>query len=92
LSFIDLRAFLVDLERAGDLVRIRVPVDPNQEMTIIQHRIMAAKGPALLFENVSGSPFRVVTNLFGTRRRTRSDLRRRSGTTGPSGFTDYPEP
>jgi UbiD family decarboxylase len=71
LSFVDLRAFLAHLEKAGDLARIRGPVNPNQEMTIIQHRIMAAGGPALLFENVVGSPYRVVTNLFGTRQRTR---------------------
>jgi UbiD family decarboxylase len=69
LSFVDLRAFLAHLEQAGELSRIRVPVDPNQEMTIIQHRTMAAGGPALLFENVVGSPYRAVTNLFGTRRR-----------------------
>ncbi len=70
MSFVDLRAFLTHLESTGDLARIRVPVDPNQEMTIIQHRVMAAEGPALLFENVVDSPYRVVTNLFGTRRRT----------------------
>ena len=69
MSFVDLRAFLAHLEQAGELARIRVPVDPNQEMTIIQHRTMAAGGPALLFENVVGSPYRAVTNLFGTRRR-----------------------
>jgi len=46
-------------------------VNPNQEITIIQHRTMTAGGPALFFENVVGSPYRVVTNLFGTRRRTR---------------------
>jgi hypothetical protein len=45
-------------------------VDPNQEMTVIQHRVMVNGGPALLFEDVAGSPYRVVTNLFGTRRRT----------------------
>jgi len=71
LSFVDLRAFLSHLEQTGDLARISIRVDPNQEMTIIQHRVMANDGPALLFENVAGSPYRVVTNLFGTRRRTR---------------------
>lgn len=70
MSFVDLRAFLAHLEKTGDLARIRARVDPNQEMTIIQHRVMANGGPALLFENVAGSPYRVVTNLFGTRRRT----------------------
>ena len=70
MNFVDLRAFLAHLEKAGELARIRVAVDPNQEMTIIQHRTMATGGPVLLFENVVGSPYRVVTNLFGTRRRT----------------------
>ena len=70
MGFYDLRAFLAHLEQSGELVRIRAAVSPDQEMTIIQHRVMAAGGPALLFENVTGSPYRVVTNLLGTRRRT----------------------
>src|SRR6185295_18508758 len=32
-------------------------------------RVIAAGGPALLFTNVKGSQFRLVTNLFGTARR-----------------------
>jgi UbiD family decarboxylase len=71
LSFIDLRSYLAHLEQTGELLRIRTPVDPDQEMTIIQHRVMASGGPALLFENVTGSPYRVVSNLFGTRSRTK---------------------
>ncbi|MDL2328765.1 UbiD family decarboxylase [Desulfosarcina sp. OttesenSCG-928-A07] len=69
MPFTDLRTFLAELEKRGDLARISVPVDPNQEMTVIQHRVMAAGGPALLFENVKGSRFRVVTGLMGTRSR-----------------------
>lgn len=67
--YADLRAFLHDLERHGELVRISAEVDPDQEITAIQHRVIAAGGPALLFERVKGSPFRVVSNLFGTPRR-----------------------
>ncbi len=70
MPFTDLRVFLSHLEKDGELARVRVPVDPNQEMTIIQHKVMAMNGPALLFENVKGSSYRVVTNLFGTRNRT----------------------
>ena len=70
MSFRDLRAFLAHLESIGELVRIRATVSPDQEMTVIQHRVMAAGGPALLFENVTGSPYRVAANLLGTRRRT----------------------
>ncbi|MHC4986334.1 MAG: UbiD family decarboxylase [Planctomycetota bacterium] len=69
MSFADLRSFLDHLEAGGQLVRVAEEVDPNQEVTIIQHRLLAADGPAVLFERVKGSPYRLVTNLFGTRRR-----------------------
>jgi 4-hydroxybenzoate decarboxylase subunit C len=69
-KYTDLRAFLRDLAAEGELVRIRTPVDPDQEITIIQHRVMAKNGgPALLFENLKGSPHRLVCNLFGTEER-----------------------
>jgi UbiD family decarboxylase len=67
--YTDLRTFIQDLERHGQLVRVRTEVDPNQEITIIQHRVIAQGGPALLFENVKGSPYRLVSNLFGTLQR-----------------------
>jgi len=35
----------------------------------IHRRVIAAGGPALLFTNVKGADFRLVTNLFGTARR-----------------------
>jgi UbiD family decarboxylase len=65
----DLRAFIRELEAVGDLVRIQAPVDPDQEITVIQHQVMARGGPALLFENLKGSPYRLVCNLFGTEER-----------------------
>jgi UbiD family decarboxylase len=69
MSFPDLRSFLNYLEAQGDLVRVPVEVDPNQEVTIIQHRVSAEGGPALLFERIKGSPYRMATNLFGTLKR-----------------------
>jgi 4-hydroxybenzoate decarboxylase subunit C len=62
----DLRSFLEALDRRGQLVRVGAEVDPNQELTVIQHRLIAAGGPAVLFERVKGSPYRVAMNLFGT--------------------------
>ena len=44
-------------------------VDPHLEVAEIHRRVVAAGGPALLFTNVRGSDFRLVTNLFGTARR-----------------------
>jgi UbiD family decarboxylase len=69
MSFPDLASFVRELEAGGQLVRIREEVDPNLEVTVIQHRVLAQKGPALLFENVKGSGIRLVTNLFGTQAR-----------------------
>ena len=45
------------------------PVDPHLEAAEIHRRVIAAGGPALLFTNVTGADFRLVTNLFGTARR-----------------------
>jgi 4-hydroxy-3-polyprenylbenzoate decarboxylase len=50
-SFVDLREFISELEKRGDLVRITAEVDPNLEMTEIADRTLRGGGPALLFEN-----------------------------------------
>ncbi len=67
--FPDLRAFLDQLRRDGDLVTVESQVDPRLEVAEIHRRVVAGGGPALLFTNVKGSDFRLVTNLFGTARR-----------------------
>ena len=69
MTFPDLRTFLGRLRRDGDLVEVRAPVDPRLEAAEVHRRVIAAGGPALLFTNVQGSPFPLVTNLFGTARR-----------------------
>jgi len=69
LSFPDLRAFIDRLRRDDDLVTVDAAVDPHLEVAEIHRRVIAAGGPALLFTNVKGSQFRLVTNLFGTARR-----------------------
>ena len=65
----DLREFVDRLRAAGELVEVRAPVDAHLEVAEIHRRVIAAGGPALLFTNVTGRRFRLVTNLFGTRRR-----------------------
>ncbi len=52
------------------LLRITEEVDPNLEMAEIHRRVFDAGGPALLFERVKGSPFRALSNLYGTKERT----------------------
>ncbi len=67
--FSDLRGFLDHLRRDRDLVEISAPVDPVLEAAEIHRRVIAAGGPALLFTNIKGAAFPLVTNLFGTPRR-----------------------
>ncbi len=66
MKYQDLRDFIAQLEKRGLLKRIRQEVDPNLEMTEICDRTLRAHGPALLFENVTGSDIPVLGNLFGT--------------------------
>src|SRR5687767_6261910 len=67
--FTDLRLFIDQLRRDRDLVEITAPVDPVLEAAEIHRRVIAAGGPALLFTNVKGAAFPLVTNLFGTAKR-----------------------
>ncbi|HEX6134242.1 MAG TPA: UbiD family decarboxylase [Longimicrobiales bacterium] len=71
MGYPSLEACVRDLERNGQLIRIREEVDPHLEMAAIHMRVFERGGPALLFENVKGSPFRAVSNLFGTLDRSR---------------------
>lgn len=67
----NLEECIIDLEKHGHLVRIHEEVDPYLEMAAIHLKVYEAGGPALLFENVKGSKFRAVSNLFGTRERSK---------------------
>ncbi|MHA7965700.1 UbiD family decarboxylase [Paenibacillus sp. CAU 1782] len=69
MSFSNLREYLEALKTEGDLKIIEAPVDPYLELAEIHRRVIEQEGPALLFTNVKGSPFPVVTNLFGTNAR-----------------------
>ncbi|MGZ5575601.1 MAG: 4-hydroxy-3-polyprenylbenzoate decarboxylase [Methylobacter sp.] len=65
----DLRDFIKQLEKQGELKRITIEVDPYLEMTEICDRTLKRGGPALLFENPKGANIPVLANLFGTPRR-----------------------
>jgi 4-hydroxy-3-polyprenylbenzoate decarboxylase len=66
MKYRDLRDFIAQLERRGELKRIAVEVDPRFEMTEICDRVLKAQGPALLFERPKGHTIPVLGNLFGT--------------------------
>ena len=66
MPFDSLRDFMDHLESRGRLVRVTAPVSPHLEMTEIHTRLLAEKGPAVLFETVEGFDMPVLINLFGT--------------------------
>lgn len=86
MAYKDLRDWIQYLDKAGELKRIRVEVDPYLEMAEIADRAVKmgkgtphAGGPALLFENVKGYPgARVLMNQFGSDVRMRMALETRS--------------
>lgn len=65
----DLRDFIAQLERQGELRRIGAAVSPHLEMTALADHVLRSSGPALLFENPSGHTMPVLANLFGTPQR-----------------------
>ncbi len=69
MNYQDLRDFIQQLEKMGELKRIKTEVDPHLEMTEIADRVLRAGGPALLFEKPKGHSIPVLANLFGTPRR-----------------------
>lgn len=71
MGYATLEACLLDLEKNGQLLRIKEEVDPYLEMASIHLRIHEQGGPAILFENVKGSKFRAASNLFGTLERSK---------------------
>jgi 4-hydroxy-3-polyprenylbenzoate decarboxylase len=89
LAYTDLRDWIQQLDKAGELKRIGEAVSPYLEMAEIADRaaklgkgtakaggsVCGPGGPALLFENVTGFPgAKVLMNQFGSERRMRLAL------------------
>ncbi|MGO9019494.1 MAG: menaquinone biosynthesis decarboxylase [Syntrophobacteraceae bacterium] len=70
-AYQNLGEFISELEKAGELFRVKAPVSCELEITQITD--LASKAPgggkALLFEHVRESRFPVLTNAFGSERR-----------------------
>lgn len=69
MTFPDLRSYVAELERTGQLLRVAAEVDARLEVSEIVQRLVRREGPAVLFERVRGAAFPLVMNLFGSRRR-----------------------
>ena len=96
MAYASLREFIARLEDAGRLVRVRAPVSPALEITEIHTRLLAERGPAVLFERVEGSDLPLLTNLFGTIERVAWGMNREPGQLRELGellaFLKQPEP
>jgi len=66
-----LRRLIDDLDHSGKLVRLEDEIDPRLEAAEIHRRVNSRGGPAILFANVKGCRFPMVSNLFGTIERAR---------------------
>lgn len=65
-----LRSVLTKLHKRGQIIAVKSVVDPHLDLAELSRRMYAAGGPGLWFWQVKGSPFTVVSNLFGTHERT----------------------
>ena len=65
----DIHEFVSELEKKGELKRVKTEVDSNLEIAEILRREMYSKGPAILFENVKNYDMPVLGNAFGSMKR-----------------------
>jgi len=61
--------FIDELEKAGELKRVKTEVDTNLEIAEILRRVSYTDGPAVLFENVRDYEIPVLGNAFGSIKR-----------------------
>ncbi len=77
----DTHEFITELEKNGELKRVKTEVDSNLEIAEILRREMYSNGSAILFENVKGYDIPVLGNAFGSMKRLEIGL----------GMTDFTE-
>lgn len=70
----DLREFLDEMERRGDLVRIGDRLSPDYDVVALTRQTSDVQGPALLFERIGDSGFPVLSGLFAAQRRVAAAL------------------
>jgi len=64
-----MRDFMADLDARGDLLHVYREVDPKHELAAVTHAATTKYGKPVLFHNVKGTRFPVLTSIYGTRER-----------------------
>jgi len=70
MSFRNLSQTVEALRQEGQLRDITLPLSARLEMPTLARLVYQNKGPALLFHKVEGSPFKALSNLYGSAQRT----------------------
>jgi 4-hydroxy-3-polyprenylbenzoate decarboxylase len=83
----DTHDFISELEKHGELKRIKIQVDSNLEIAEIMRRQMYANGPALLFENVKDYDMPILANAFGSMKRLEIGLEMTNSRYDKNGYT-----
>ena len=65
----NIQYFIDELEKAGELKRVKTEVDTNLEIAEILRRVSYTDGPAVLFENVRNYEIPVLGNALGSIKR-----------------------
>ena len=65
----DIHDFISELEKNGELKRVKTQVDSNLEIAEILRRQMYSNGPAILFENIKDYEMPILANAFGSMKR-----------------------
>ncbi len=66
MKYSDLRDFISQLEKLGELRKLTEPVSPRLEMTAIGDKLLRSGGPAVLCTQPLGYRIPCLINLFGT--------------------------
>ena len=69
MHYANLRDFISELKKRGEIIQIREPISSELEITEIADRMVKKGGPALYFEQVIGKDFPVVIGLYGSKKR-----------------------
>src|SRR3990170_3517338 len=65
----DLRSFLAELEREGQLAYVDREVDPRYEVAALLYKVALAGGPGLFFRKRKGKDIPLVGNICASRKR-----------------------
>ena len=64
-----MKSFIADLAARGELATVERAVDPKHQLAAVTKAVQKSSEQAVLFRNVTGSSFPVVSNLYGSHER-----------------------